>query len=73
MRSYRKGDIPDVPVKVLDRLKHYFLTYKDLPGEERDCYITEVRGIENTHKLIKLSIEDYHKQFAGLKSMLEEF
>jgi inorganic pyrophosphatase len=65
-------DISDVPPKVLDRLKHYFLTYKDLPGEERDCYITEVRGIEDTHTLIKLSIEDYHKRFAELDSMLEE-
>ena len=64
------GDISDVPPKVLDRLKHYFLTYKDLPGEERDCYITEVRGIKETHHLINLAIEDYHRKFAGLESML---
>jgi inorganic pyrophosphatase len=63
-------DISDVPPKVLDRLKHYFLTYKDLPGEERDCYITSVRGIAETHELIKLAIEDYQKKFAGLESML---
>ena len=63
-------DIQDVPTKVLDRLKHYFLTYKDLPGEERDCYITTVRGIEETHELIRLSMEDYNKKFAGLESML---
>jgi inorganic pyrophosphatase len=63
-------DIQDVPPKVLARLKHYFLTYKDLPGEERDCYITTVRGIEETHELIRLSMEDYSKKFAGLESML---
>lgn len=63
-------DITDVPLKVLDRLKHYFLTYKDLPGEERDCYITTVRGIKETHELIRLAIEDYQKKFAGLESML---
>lgn len=66
-------DISDVPRKVLDRLKHYFLTYKDLPGEERDCYITSVMGIKETHQLIKLAIEDYQKKFAGLKSMLSAF
>jgi inorganic pyrophosphatase len=65
-------DISDVPPKVLDRLKHYFLTYKDLPGEERDCYITEVRGIEKTLELINLSVEDYSKRFAGLESMFSE-
>jgi len=59
-----------VPPKVLDRLKHYFLTYKDLPGEERDCYITSVRGIKETHELINFAIEDYHRKFAGLESML---
>jgi inorganic pyrophosphatase len=61
-------DISDVPSKVLDRLKHYFLTYKDLPGEERDCYITNVRGIKDTHELIRLSIEDYYKKSAGLET-----
>jgi inorganic pyrophosphatase len=66
-------DISDVPPKVVDRLKHYFLTYKDLPGEERDCYITEVRGIEQTQKLIRLSIEDYQQRFSGLDSMLSDF
>ena len=66
-------DITDVPPKVLDRLKHYFLTYKDLPGEERDCYITGVRGIKDTHDLINASIEDYSKRFAGFESMLSDF
>lgn len=63
-------DISDVPSKIIDRLKHYFLTYKDLPGEERDCYITSVLGIEETHELIKLAVEDYHHKFANLESIL---
>lgn len=28
------NDISELPHVVIDRLKHYFLTYKDLPGEE---------------------------------------
>jgi inorganic pyrophosphatase len=63
-------DISDVPTKIIDRLKHYFLTYKDLPGEERDCYITSVLGIQQTHELIKLSAKDYQHKFANLESIL---
>jgi inorganic pyrophosphatase len=63
-------DISDVPTKIIDRLKHYFLTYKDLPGEERDCYITSVQGIKETHELIELSVKDYQHKFANLESLL---
>ncbi len=63
-------DISDVPTKVLDRLKHYFLTYKDLPGQERDCYITRVMGIDETRDLIYRAIEDYSRRFANLDSVL---
>jgi inorganic pyrophosphatase len=62
--------ISDVPTKIIDRLKHYFLTYKDLPGEERDCYITSVQGIEQTHELIRLAVKDYQHKFANLESIL---
>jgi inorganic pyrophosphatase len=63
-------DISDVPTKIIDRLKHYFLTYKDLPGEERDCYITSELGIQQTHELIKLAIEDYQRKFSNQESIL---
>jgi inorganic pyrophosphatase len=63
-------DISDVPTKIIDRLKHYFLTYKDLPGEERDCYITSELGIEQTHELITLAVKDYQHRFANLESIL---
>jgi inorganic pyrophosphatase len=62
-------DISDVPTKIIDRLKHYFLTYKDLPGEERDCYITSELGIQQTHELIRLAVKDYQYKFANLESI----
>ena len=39
-------DINDCPGLVLDRLKHYFLTYKDLPGNKADTEITHTFGIQ---------------------------
>lgn len=64
-------DIKDCPPLVIDRLKHYFLTYKDLPGEKRRCEITHIYGIEEAHDLIRRSMEDYTDRFFNLESMLK--
>ena len=40
------NDISELPHVIIDRLRHYFLTYKDLPGEERRTEITHVYNKE---------------------------
>jgi len=64
------NDIQDVPPKVLDRLKHYFLTYKDLPGEKGDCRITHTFGRNEAHDLINRAVEDYQTRFADLDTLM---
>jgi len=55
-------DINDCPPAVIDRLKHYFLTYKDMPGAERGrCEITHTYGLKEAHSLINKSVADYKK------------
>ena len=63
-------DISDCPELVIDRLKHYFLTYKDLPGKERDVEITHTFGVEDAHEIIRKSMEDYSDRFEKLDSAL---
>ncbi len=63
-------DIEDVPELVINRLKHYFLTYKDLPGNERDVEITHVFGKEEAHEIIRRSQVDYHAKFERLGDLL---
>jgi inorganic pyrophosphatase len=63
-------DISDLPPLIVDRLKHYFLTYKDLPGNPRDVEITDVFGKEDAHEIIKRSQDDYHKRFENLENLL---
>jgi len=63
-------DISDLPELVVDRLKHYFLTYKDLPGQDRNVVITHVFGIEEAHEIIRRSMEDYHHKFDNLANAL---
>lgn len=53
------NDISDCPPTVIERLRHYFLTYKDMPGEKRDCEITHVYGAEEAKRVIKAGMEDY--------------
>jgi len=63
-------DISDCPELIRDRLKHYFLTYKDLPGNKANTEITHTYGIEEAHEVIKRSMEDYNERFTNLRSML---
>ena len=59
-------DISELPEVVVNRLKHYFLTYKDLPGNVADVEITHVYGAEEAKDLIVKSLEDYRKRFQPL-------
>jgi inorganic pyrophosphatase len=69
MYSHYKN-ITDLPEMVIERLKHYFLTYKDLPGKESDVEITAVYGAEEAYEVIERSITDYHNKFEKLQSLL---
>ena len=64
------NDISELPHVVIDRLRHYFLTYKDLPGEERRTEITHVYNKEEASEVIRRSAEDYKNHFQGLEDIL---
>lgn len=52
-------DIGDLPAGIVERFRHYFLTYKTLPGEINRCEISSTYGREQSHKVIDAAIEDY--------------
>jgi len=52
-------DITDVPQAVIERLRHYFLTYKDTAGAKRNCEITHVYDCETAKDVISRAIKDY--------------
>jgi len=52
--------IEECPPTLVNRLKHYFLTYKQLPGEESaNVEIAEVYGKEKALEVIRESQKDY--------------
>lgn len=63
-------DITDLPELIINRLRHYFLTYKNIPGEKGQCEITHVYGKEEARTVINLSIEDYQERFEFLNAAL---
>ncbi|WP_439181729.1 inorganic pyrophosphatase [Carboxylicivirga taeanensis] len=66
-------DINDMPEMVIRRLKHYFLTYKDMPGLSNESEITHVYGADEAKEVIRLSIEDYENRFEGLRRALSTY
>jgi inorganic pyrophosphatase len=52
-------DISELPINVVKRLKHYFLTYKNLPEEPTVCEVTNIYGQQEAYEVIRRSREDY--------------
>ena len=63
--------IKDCPEIVVERIKHYFLTYKDLPGEKANVQITDTFDVDEAHEIIRRSTEDYKNRFERLDQFLQ--
>jgi inorganic pyrophosphatase len=64
-------NIDSCPESMINRLKHYFLTYKQAPGQtHRECEITHTYGREEAVEVIQLAYADYLQRFAHLKDLL---
>ena len=65
----RIENIDDVPAGLVDRLRHYFLSYKQLPSDERKrVEITDVYGRLEALDVITRSLRDYENKFGPQKS-----
>jgi inorganic pyrophosphatase len=64
-------DIHQCPRTLIDRLRHYFLTYKRGPDAlGQPVEITHVYDREEAHEVIRRSRDDYRAQFPGLEALL---
>ena len=60
-------EIDESPSALVERLKHYFLTYKQLPGGPARVEITHVYSRQEAYEVIARSREDYAAYFLALK------
>ena len=66
-------NIADAPPGLIDRLKHYFLTYKQLPEEQnRRVEIAEVYDRAGASSVILRSIEDYRTTYGAPETRIEQ-
>ena len=56
-------DASELPESILSRLRHYFLTYKMVPGEESEVRIEETYGREHALAVVSAAIEDYVDEY----------
>jgi len=55
--------VSDVPSVLVERLQHYFLTYKLVPGQRSAARIAKVYGRAHALKVVRAAIADYHDNF----------
>jgi inorganic pyrophosphatase len=63
--------ISHCPTTLVERLRHYFLTYKDAPdAAERRVAVTHVYDQHDAHEVIRRSLLDYRDEFGDPEGAL---
>jgi len=61
-------NMSDIPEQVIERLKHYFTTYKDIPGSDtRRTELVSIYDVDVAHDIIRRAINDYKENFWMIK------
>ncbi len=58
-------DIKDLPGALIERLHHYFSTYKLVPGQESDISIDKVYGVDDALEVVRAAMADYESEFGS--------
>ncbi|MFA5835820.1 MAG: inorganic pyrophosphatase [Bellilinea sp.] len=59
------NDVSELPPVLVERLRHYFSTYKLVPGKESLTYIESVYGHERAEEVILAAIQDYDDAYGS--------
>ena len=55
------NEIAELPNGIIERIEHYFLTYKSLPDADNVCEIAFSYGREQSYEVINAAIADYEE------------
>ncbi|MEX2170956.1 MAG: inorganic pyrophosphatase [Pirellulales bacterium] len=56
-------DISELPVALVDRLRHYFATYKSLNLEDMNVKVDKMYGREHAFEVVQAAMADYVEEF----------
>ncbi len=57
--------IGEMPHALIERLRHYFMTYKSMPEEPADVSIGEAYDRDHAEQVIRAALQDYETEFGG--------
>ncbi|MBO6587047.1 MAG: inorganic pyrophosphatase [Gracilimonas sp.] len=58
------NSVNDLPPVLIERLRHYFGTYKLIPGKnQNDVYVQGIFDADHAYNVIEASIKDYEEMF----------
>jgi inorganic pyrophosphatase len=60
-----KSAISDLPDMLMERLRHYFGTYKLIPREPSQLSIEQVYDHEHAFRVVTAAIEDYTEEYGA--------
>ncbi|MGC9335110.1 MAG: inorganic pyrophosphatase [Anaerolineae bacterium] len=61
------ADISELPARLIERLEHYFSTYKLMPGRTSRVSVETVYHAYVAQQIVSAAIEDYQEVFGGGK------
>lgn len=64
------SEIAELPKGILERIEHYFLTYKSLPDAETVCEIAFSYGRKQSYDVINAAMDDYNNLISDAKQNL---
>ena len=56
-------DVADLPPVLVERLSHYFATYKLIPGEESKLKVERIYGAEHAQAVVQAALQDYTDEY----------
>ncbi|MDY0109338.1 MAG: inorganic pyrophosphatase [Candidatus Krumholzibacteria bacterium] len=58
-------DIAELPAALIERLRHYFATYKLIPGQPSALTVLGVYGCEEAFAVVRAAMADYELEYGG--------
>lgn len=56
-------DLEDLPLALVERLQHYFSTYKMAPGGDSVLTIERVYGVDHARQVVQAAMDDYDDEY----------
>ncbi len=62
-------DVHELPRALIDRIRHYFATYKLIPGDDTKVVIKETYGRDQAILVVEAAMQDYLDEFGHLSHL----